>query len=1106
MNRLIRSIGSVGLAAALMTILASTPALAEGRLVVNMDGAWPFRMDPDNVGEAQKWFGPETSFTDSIQVPGCWDAQGFGAETDKLRHQFLGKAWYKRQVDVPADWAGKRVYLRISAVHRYASVWVNGKFLGEHIGYLSPFEYDITDLAAPSTTASVAVRVDSVQRWDVDTMLGAFDIIDYMDTYWGGIYGHVSIEARNAAYLEDLFVEPRVNPASCRVSATVKGEVPEGATVRLELLDQRGQTVGTAVSHDAVASARIAAVNLDCPDAKLWTPDTPNLYVTRLSLMQGDWVIDVQEARFGFRQIVLEGRRILLNGQPYFLRGYGDDSIYPETMTAPSDEAWYRKKIALAKEFGFNHVRHHSHILPPEYFDVCDELGMLVSPELPIGYQPFYDKAKGPALELYKTEWAAAIRNLRNHPSIFDWCMGNELYNSIPIAPELYQIAKNLDPTRPVVDTDGIWPPGKNDEALKRPTLDFYFSQFDVFNTPLENPDMYLFPALPKPVISHESGNFVTFPRLDQIALFQHNFKPFWLTAARDKVAAMGLLDEASRWSDNSERLYTLLHKINVEALRKNPDISGYHWWLFQDYWTTSNGIVDTYLRVKPGAAKESILQFNNDVVLLEDGLKRTYRSGEKLASMLSVSNFGPADLTIQGLTYRIELGSQSLTDIGPARLATHVARRGELTKLSEFDLPLPQLDSPKRFVVHVELNADGRIYTNEWFSWVYPAEADSQEIANPLYACGELLPWLEKRGALALPDQKPYPTKAVYVSNQLTSELIDALKGGASLLLYKPLMFTTTAPNRYKTAWWSGSPDDNNAGTVVYGHPVTRDMVLDGWCDTSWYRLLEGCEGYLLDELPSKPNVIVRGVEVVHVCRNKGLLFEASVGDGAVIVCGLNLDASDDGAACPEAEWLTSRLIDYAGSFPNPAAAMPEGFLRERAVEMPQFDGPFAEGYAETLSTDLEKGQSFTYRKPIDEVLVVRQTEVGRKLEWKTAAVPDSLPDQAITFVFAGGLGWISEPKTEGFVLAIDGNDALGFDVGLGRLEWKDNAGNTTLSFVPRRMTKEDCAGLFYLRVSRDRLAPGAPCTLSVRSLGAGSRRWFAVHPYADVLGKDTD
>ncbi|MFA6241358.1 MAG: sugar-binding domain-containing protein [Candidatus Hydrogenedentales bacterium] len=1103
MGGLRRLQGFVVAALMLAVCLAGVHALGEGRPTVNLDGAWSFRMDPDNVGEAEQWFSPELAFTDSIQVPGAWDAQGFGGETDKLHHQFLGKAWYKRQVDVPAGWAGKRVFLRFSAVHRYASVWVNGKSLGEeHIGYLSSFEYDITDVAAPGTSALIAVRVDSVQRWDVDTLLGAFDLIDYMDTYWGGIYGHVSVEARGAAYLEDLFVEPSVNPAACRVSARVRGEVPQGASLRLELLDPEGKAIGHA-EQTTVAAEQIAAVSLEAPGAELWTPDTPELYRARLSLLHGESVIDVQETRFGFRQIAIDGNRFLLNGQPYFLRGYGDDSIYPETMAAPSDEEIYRKRIALAKEFGFNHVRHHSHILPPEYFDVCDELGMLVSPELPIGYQQFYDKAQGPALELYKTEWAASIRQLRNHPSIFDWCMGNEMYKGIPIAPDLYRIAKELDPTRPVVDTDGIWPPERDAEALQRNTLDFFFVQYDVFSTPLEKPDVFKSRPMNKPVISHEMGNFVTFPRLDQIDLFQHNFKPFWLTAARDKVKAMGLLEETPRWAENSERLYTLLHKINIETLRKEPGISGYHWWLFQDYWTTSNGIIDTYMRVKPGIGNVAVRRFNNDVVLVEDGLKLTYRGGENIASTQFVSNFGPSNLSFEGITYLIKLGKDVLGNYEMKGPAEQGAVQGKLTKLCGFNLPAPEVDAPERFTLQMQLKANGKTYTNEWFTWVYPSKVKPPAEEIPLYARGEFIPWLGTFGAKALPEQKPYPAKAVYVSNQLSPELVDAVAAGASLVLYKPFGFLPSATTHYKAAWWSGSPRDNNVGTVVYEHPITREMAPGGWCDTSWYRLIEGSEGYLFDGLPIQPKPIVRGIEPVNVCRNKSMLFEASVGKGSLIVCGLNLDATESDVPCSEAEWLASQIFAYAGTLPKPSATIPETFLRERTFEAPAFPGPFIEGFSELASKDKRTVRSFTYRTSDAEMELIRQTELGPALEWKTAAVPESIPEDGVVFVFAGGLGWYSQPATGGFALDIDGKEALRFDVCQGPGTWKDPSGKVTLDFVPWIKTNEDGAGLFYLHVPRESVTPGKQTGLAVRSLGTGSQRWFALHPYTDVLGK---
>lgn len=1074
--------------------LVAVPAFSEVRASVDLDGAWAFRMDPENAGEAETWFNASAAFTGTILVPGAWEAQGFGAETEKLKHHFIGKGWYKREIEVPADWTGRRVFLCIGGVHRYASVWVNGTFLGEHIGCLSPFEYEITEYAAPGTSALITVCVDSAQRWDIDTMIGAWDIIDYMDTYWGGIWGHVKLEARNAAHLEDLFVEPGVAPARCRVSASVKGTLSESASLHLDILDMDKNVIAHA---DAPPESPLGELQVEAAGARLWTPDAPNLYVARLSLVDGGGVVDSVETRFGFRQVTIDGTRILLNGQPLFLRGYGDDAIYPETMAAPSDEALYRKKIGIAKEYGFNHVRHHSHFLPPEYYDVCDELGMLVSPELPIGYQTFYNRAQGAALDLYKSEWAAAIRRFRNHPAILDWCMGNEMYDSVPIAPDLYRIAKGLDATRPVVDSDGLPTAGFTEGTRDRDTLDLYFTQFDVWNSPLDNPQLYRCPAPKKPVISHETGNYVTFPRLDQIDLFKDNFKPFWLIAARDKVQRMGLLDQTPAWAENTEKLYTLLRKIDIEAIRKSPKISGYHWWLLQDYWTTSNGIIDTYFRPKPGVDRDAVRQFNNDVVLLEDGIGLTYCGGERMQASLLVSNFGPSVLGTPELSYTVAREGGTIAE---QSVSVPSAPQGEVTELAKIDVALPEVDIPTKLSIKVRLGAGGASFTNEWSTWVYPARVPSA--AGPVFAASELLPWLTERGAQPLPQQKPYPAQAVYVSNQLTPELLDAAMAGASLILYKPLGFLPSATTRFKTAWWLGSPGDNNAGTVVYCHPVTRAMAPAGWCDAAWYRLIEGCEGYLLDELPVQPEQIIRGIETAGVCRNKSLFFQAAVGQGSMLVCGLNLTAVlADGKACPAAEWFTVRLIDYAAAFPHPAAAIPEAFLRERAAEAPQFTPPFVEGFARLVRNEGEKSDWFTYREQSDEVEVLRQTEAGHVMEWETAAVPESLPGDFVTFVFAGGLGWISQPQSTGFALEVNGKDVIHFDVCRGRGLWQDASTRVMLSLASHRMSSEDTAGLFYLGVPRELITPGQACRLSVKALGSGSQRWFSLHPYTDVL-----
>ena len=1078
---------------------ATPKALAQGREVISLDGVWQFKLDPENASEANAWFSPETPFQDEIVAPGAWDAQGFGEETDKLHHSFIGKGWYRRGVTIPPAWQGRRLFLCVGGVHRYAKVWVNGSFLGEHIGYLSPFEYEITGLVEPGAEAAIAICVDSEQRWDVDTLTGCFDLIDYMDTYWGGIWGHVTLEARSKAYLENLFVQPETSPPGCRVSAVLSGDASAYDGVQLEVVDSNGAAVAREKSplQEARCEGGEVALHAGMAGASLWSPATPVLYTARVSLLRNGEVVDRVEARFGLRTIEIRGAHVLLNGKRIFLHGYGDDCVYPETMAAPSDKAVYLARLRVAKEYGFNHVRHHSHMLPPEYYDACDEIGMLVSAEFPIAYQQFYERAQEPALELYKQEWAAAIKRLRNHASVFDWCMGNEMWGGVPLAPEMYRIAKELDPTRPVVDSDGLFVRSILDGTADRDTLDLYFTMFDVGNTPLDIPGKFHCPAPPKPVISHETGNYVTFPRLDLVPLFEDNFKPFWLTPVRDKLERMGLMDEAGRWAENSERLYYACHKANIEGLRKNPNLSGHHWWLLQDYWTTTNGIVDTYFRPKPGLNPEDIRAFNADVVLLQDGLGLTYRGGQRLEIALILSNFGPDELA--GPTLRWQVRS---SDDVIAEAVEHVASvtQGAVSEVGRIAIPLPDVGQPTALSIEAALSIDDRRFQNHWSTWIYPAETPPPRLEVPLFASPELLPLLAASGAQSLPADQPLPAHAVYVGRRLSKGMLDALASGASVVLMQPPGIFPMASTRFKTAWWHGNARDNNAGTVVYDNPVTRAMAPEGWCDTSWYHLIEGCHGYILDDSPAAPEVLVRGIEVASVCRNKALLFQAKAGEGCLIVCGLNLGVESH-AQPPEAQWLTAQLLQHAATLPEPAAQIPEEFLRSRVADIPEFEGPFLEGFARLLRNEGEEGVWFSYREQDAANHICRQTQKGHLVEWETARVPEAFDGDGVTFIFAGGLGWISQPETEGFALSVGGKDVIDFDVASGLTTWRNEERGVALSLFPNRMTREDTAGLFYLRVPAAFLEPGQPCRLAVRSKGKGSQRWFALHPYDDVL-----
>jgi beta-galactosidase len=1089
--------------ALLSLLLFAAPEGRGERSVVSLDGSWQFQLDPQGEGRTQQWFGTRVSFTNTIRVPGAWQAQGFGTESDKLRHSYVGKAWYKRQLDLPKIGPGQRVFLCFGGVHRSAEIWVDSVLLGDHVGYLSPFEFELTRMAATNSTATLAVCVDCDQHWELDCLTGCTDIIDEMFTPWGGICGHVSLETRSAVWLEGVFLQSRVSPPAVAVLGKIEGEKGMNCEIRLRVRSRRGGLLG-------LASTRIAAgtelrLETELPGAKLWSPESPELCLVRLELLRAESagpahnqpgeLLDSQEIPFGLREIRIRGSDFFLNNRKLYLRGYGDDAIYPQTMAPPTDVAFYRDRLRVAREYGFNFVRHHSHFLSPEYYTAADEVGMLISPELPIAYETYYEKAKGRALGLYRTEWSAVIKRLRNHPSIFDWCMGNEMWNSFPLAPDLYELAKNFDPTRPVIDSDGVWADAFLQRPTDRRTLDFFPVLFDEFNLPFDKPAKHKFGVSPaKPVLSHETGNYVTVPRLDLIDQFSDNFKPFWLLPFREKLQRSGLLAEASQWSLNSERLYCLAHKLNLEDMRKNPRISGYMWWLLQDYWTGSNGLLDTYRRPK-SIAPEQVRQFNGPVVLLQEGLGSTCSARHQVKVKFLTSNYSPYPIDKATLVWSIKLGT---TVVAKGRKERVHLDQGELATVAEIEALVPAISGPEKLWVSAELKDRQVRCQNQWYAWAYP---DSAELSRhhgsyvPLYAPEHLWPMLSRFEPRPLPENPPLPARAVYVVDQATPPMLDAVEAGASLLCLAPGEIFPSVPNRFKPAWWLGSENDCNAGTVVYRHPATDAVAPEGWCDLGWYKMLEGGQAMLLDEFPAKPAVLVRGLDVHTVCRDKALLFEASVGHGSMIVSGLRLDPDP---AAPERAWLLGRLISHASALPHPKAALPVSFLKARITRAAPPEGPYAAGFSRILSTDCEQAEYPSYREAAARLFVCRQLAPDVQLEWETATAPSNSSSPKVTFVFAGGLGWKSQPSTEGLALSVDGREAVSFDIASTRQVWSNRVGSVQLCFIPKKHLPEDALGVFYLTLRSGQFEPGMPCRLTVRSKGKDSRRWFGLNPYS--------
>lgn len=1046
-----------------VAVALSVPATERAERLL-LDGDWEFRFSPDDRGDAEHWYGVGTAFDTSIRVPGCWDAQGIGTANDKLRHNAIGVGWYRRAVDIPAGWQGRRVWLVVGGAHRAARLWVNGTACGAHIGYPTAFRQDITAALVPGTAQRLVLAVDSRRDASRDALVGAFDLIDFMDQHWGGIFEHVGLESTGDAWVADAFAVP--DPDRGAVDLRVELGRAQSAPGPLQLAWTVRSRHDTAESRvlaegrvDIAAGVSESSVEIALPDAPRWTPDTPEILTAKLVLSAGGQMLDRCEVRFGLRRLEVAGPDFRLNGERFFLRGYGDDYTFPLDLAAPADVASWKRYLALRKSFGFNGVRHHSTMPSESYLTAADELGLFVQPELPIAYEPFFKGASPAARRLYVQVWKDYIRQMRNHPSVFAWCMGNEQWQGVELGAELYSLAKALDPTRPVIDSDGVWP------RQQRPTLDYLSVQFSEGTIPWgKTRGKYQLPDSPRPIIVHEMGNLSVLPNPTEIPLYRGAVRPFWLETMAAQTRARRLEAVLPQMLRASAGLQATLLKLNTEAARLSPAVDGHHQWLFRDYWTQSTGFVSQFDQprcLSPEMAREFIAPG----VLLWDRERVTWRGGETVALRFFVSDFRPrAAGPIGPLAVRV--GDMPV----PLTPPPDTGGRGLLGPWVG-SVTAPAVVSPVRLPVRAEAGA----VHNAWSLWVFPTAA------------------------------APLPADEV-VRPRLTPALLQRLADGAAVLLTDGTAVFPTLTARFKPAWWKGDEArDHTYGNLFLPHAALGDFPVDGFGDLQTYRLLEGRPVVLLDEVPGRLDPIVWSLDVPWRMRRKAYLFEARVGRGRLLVSTFDLSAKTC-AEDPAAAWMLATLARYARSPAfAPAGEIPLTWLQERTVsrQLPDL-ATWVEGYAKLIAATDGETRWHSYREDDVPVYAVRQTDGGQRLVWQTAPVPADWPHATVSFAWAGGIGWRSQPGGGSFALALDGQRLLDIPFVTTTTRWRDPASQATLDYEVRRSTDEDSFGLFVLTVPVGRLRRGSPVEMTVTASAQNSRRWLSLVPYTDVVAAE--
>jgi beta-galactosidase len=386
-----------------------------------------------------------------LDLPHDWGIEGpfaqeYPGETGKL--PWWGVAWYRKHFRSPADDAGRRVYLDVDGAMAYASVWLNGEFVGGWpYGYAS-WRVDLTSHLKPGADNVLAIRVDNPRdssRWYPG----------------GGIYRNVWLVKTSPVHVAQwgtFVTTPLISreSATVDVKVTVQNDATANASVQVATavyaLDAAGHKTGDALVTTAPAPAtRIApgrqaliAQSLVVKSPKLWSVKSPQRYVAVTTVTQDGKTADVYETPFGIRTIAFDpARGFLLNGERMPVQGVCDHHDLGALGSALNVRALERQ-LEILRAMGCNAIRTSHNPPAPELLELADRMGFVVMDE---AFDCWARGKKPNDYHLLFADWhekdlRALVRRDRNHPSVVLWSIGNEVGEQGQ--PEGWKLASHL--------------------------------------------------------------------------------------------------------------------------------------------------------------------------------------------------------------------------------------------------------------------------------------------------------------------------------------------------------------------------------------------------------------------------------------------------------------------------------------------------------------------------------------------------------------------------------------------------------------------------------------------------------------------------------------
>jgi hypothetical protein len=896
---------------------------------IDLSGKWEFRLDPQDNGLTSRYW--TKHFDDTIHLPGTTSEAGkgdplivrpalpallpedlnfqrglmFGRPKDYTnadaslmhlyqRFSYLGPAWYRRTVDIPASWAGKDTELILERALWDTRLWVNGRFMGGQNSLVAPHQYEIGSALKPGRN-EIVLRVDNRRQAAIGN---PHAYTQESQSIWNGIVGQMALLARNKIRIDRLGVRPDLKKLRINVTVATHNDSLHPCNSRLFLQALPGNFKGRAIPplHTLISipdgDSEQTFVYPITAEAELWSEFNPKLYRMRARL-DGTNVQSECATEFGMREFQRDNQLLTINGRPVFLRGTVECCVFPKTGYPDMTGKTWAKIFAAVKASGLNHIRFHTWCPPEIAFKLADRAGIYLEVELP---DWSFQIGKDPALTAFlRNEGERMIQQYGNHPSWVMFTMGNEIKGDYHVLDDLVAHFRQLDPALLFAST--TYPSSKRGK-VPGPGDDYYISQDtqlgrvrgqDILNdTPPNTLADFSHAAscISVPLISHEVGQYCIYPSLAEIPKHNGVLRPVALEAIRSDLMQKGRLRDAAAYTRDSGELAALLYKEEIERALRTTNQAGFQLLQLNDFpgqGTSTVGLFDSFWDSKGVIDPAAFRKFCAPVVPLLLFPKRTYQNDEALDAAVEIANFGSGALHGRTAVWTMMDGNKK---IAGGTFVTHEIPVGSRFELGRIHQPLSAVTRATQLQITIAF--PGTSIANDWSIWVYPAS------------------------------EKRCPANDIAIFQTAGPSFYDALhQGKRVLLLPDEQSVVRLLAVQFVPVFWNPVMFPNQPGTmgamIEARHPIFADFPTDPWTNWQWWELLHRAFAIDSSLFRSPPDAPLRFIDKFNRNALPAGIIEAKVGRGSLIIC--TLDITHDLDTRIAARQLRRSILTYMGS-----------------------------------------------------------------------------------------------------------------------------------------------------------------------------------------------